>query len=71
MNVYLLERESIYYDEACGFVVIAENEHRARVVASTQAGDEGATEWLIDAGCRMIGTSTDAEGVILRDYKAG
>lgn len=34
------------YDCAYGFVVVAENEHEARLIASEQAGDETPMAWL-------------------------
>lgn len=75
MNIYLLTRETTGYDEVRGFVVCAENEGRARFLAASQAGDEGADEWLLEAGSDMIGVtfmSEEAqEGVVLRDYRAG
>lgn len=62
------------YDEVTGFVVAAESEARARAVAASDPGDEGADTWLDPAWstCERIGIATDPrEVVVLRAFNAG
>lgn len=44
MNIYLITRtDPIGYDEAAGFVIVAESEERVRALAEEHGGDE--TGW--------------------------
>lgn len=77
MNLYLLlevhaQRPRIY-DVAVGFVVAAETELDARVLASERSGDEGEEPWLdaTKSTCEVIGATYKPRGVILRDFVAG
>jgi hypothetical protein len=71
LPLYLIERvDRVGYDEACGFVVAAENEDVVRVLLSSpsdadeeessyntlHAGDEGVATWLdpTKAVCELI-----------------
>lgn len=74
MNIYALKRDPTGYDEAIGFVVCAFSEGKARMLAASEAGDEGADIWTLDAECKEIGVSNSyasKEEVILRSFKAG
>lgn len=78
MFIYTIQRnqnEKFGYDEAFGFVVIAENEGRARLLAGREAGDEGALAWVdtLRSDAELIGTATKGakSGVVLRDFHAG
>jgi prevent-host-death family protein len=71
MNVYLLERIGrTDYDEAGGFVVVAESTDAARQQAAERAGDEGDVTWLTPSRstCEVVSLSP---GIVLRDFRAG
>jgi len=70
-SVYLLERiGGTDYDEAAGFVVVAESAEDARQQAAEQAGDEGGATWLAPSRstCEVVNLSP---GIVLRDFRAG
>jgi hypothetical protein len=58
-----------WYDKSFGFVVRAENESAARVIASENAGDEGAAAWLKseETTCQEL-TADGPATMILRDF---
>lgn len=60
-----------WYDKSFGFVVVAETEERARIVASDKHGDEGIVPWLdtTQSSCTEL-IAGDKEKVILRDFAA-
>ena len=75
MKLWLIERheDDVGYDESAGFVVRAETEHAARVLASKRRrGDENPSVWLDqnESSCEQI-TEEGDEAVILTDFKAG
>jgi hypothetical protein len=72
MDIYLLERiGGTDYDEAAGFVVVAESPDEARRLAAEQYGDEGSDTWLAPSRstCKVIDSTR--QGVVLRDFRAG
>jgi hypothetical protein len=76
LNLYSLKREEpIGYDEVDGFVIAAVDAESARVLAASQAADEGKRAWMAyDLNVTLIGISTadiDTERVILRSFNAG
>ena len=86
LNIYHLARLGVTrYDEASAFVVIAASPDEARriainmdvlfMMASDDAGDEGAYTWVdpADSSCEVIGTALpDAvPGSIIRSFHAG
>lgn len=82
MNIYLLKRrddlENPYreadYDEAEGFIIVADNSTAARDLAMTDCGDEGKDVWRYAAHstCRKVGTSVRNQGcILLRSFKHG
>ena len=58
-----------WYDKAFGFVVRAENEYNARLLASKDAGCEEASAWLDPAqsSCEELASNGEGE-VIMRDF---
>lgn len=73
MNLYILRRlEGASWDEARGFVVRAESEAGARLLASKRAGDEEADTWLNakESSCEVIAREGEPE-IILRDFFNG
>lgn len=58
-----------WYDKAFGFVVRAECETDARIIASKQAGDEGADAWISSkhSSCFELTHEGSAE-IIMRDF---
>lgn len=77
MKLWILERSPfqpamVIYDASNGFVVRAEDETRARLLASQHKGDEGASTWMDPAlsSCREL-TVDGPEQMILRDFNAG
>jgi hypothetical protein len=85
MNIYLLKRhaQTPTHDVADGFVVRAQTASEARMLASQQAGDEGARIWAaspifstlsgLGSSCVKIGECSDIEPavVLLRDFNPG
>lgn len=63
------------YDTQQGIVVRATSAHRARRIASDNAGDEGRSVWLDSSitQCLVIGWDTIGakEGIVLRSFKNG
>jgi len=58
-----------WYDKAFGFVVRAENEDEARILASKEAGDEGGSVWINNNFTYCIELKGEGEkGVIIRDF---
>lgn len=64
MNIYLLQAKASEsplwdspYDKAWGFIIAADSESNARLLASAQAQDEGADAWLKEdhSTCKAIG----------------
>lgn len=60
------------YDCANGFIVEAENEAQARLLASEQHGDEGAEAWLNPeySSCDEL-KLTGEPSIWMRDFHAG
>lgn len=78
MNIYLLNRIGRGgWDVANGFVVVAEDEYAARLVASKRAGDEGDMAWRTPAEstCVLMGQTepdyTKESHIVLRSFRAG
>lgn len=78
MKLWLLRRNErtdglVDYDVANGFVIRAEDEWQARVIAGAHAGDEGAGCWVVatTATCEELPLLGSSSGVVLRDYHAG
>lgn len=66
--------EHIQWDEAIGFVLVAETEDTARTLAASNAMFEGSTVWLTPtlSACIPIGIANDpTPRVILRSYHPG
>jgi hypothetical protein len=64
-----------WYDTAHGFVVRAESERNARILANRLAGDEASLYpdvWLDPefTSCRLL-TGVGEEEVVMRDFRAG
>lgn len=66
MPLYLLKREKICWDEHVGHVIRAPNPRTARLIASTNCGDEPAQAWL-DRGRSSVTLIPEAgaDGIIL------
>jgi hypothetical protein len=62
---------SPWYDKAFGFVIRAESEERARLIAAENCGDEKEEAWLnpILSSCKELFLEGEEE-MILRDYAA-
>jgi hypothetical protein len=60
-----------WYDKAFGFVIRAETEVEARIIASKNHGDEGEDAWLSSelASCIPLRNAGDP-GVILRSFRS-
>lgn len=60
------------YDKAYGFVVLAETEEGARLLAANDAGDEGRDAWINSqlSTCKVVDTHPPAR-LLLRDFCAG
>jgi hypothetical protein len=78
MKIFTVERKrpfEVGYDEASGFVVIAEDVVQAAAFASMEHGDEGMDFWLLKSKTviKEIGEATAGSepGVVLRDFNAG
>lgn len=75
MKIFLLKgREDIGpgFEPVAGFVVMAMNHNRARLLASNYAGDEGSDFWMSAAICEAIGSAPDLnrEHIVLRDKRS-
>lgn len=58
-----------WYDKAFGFVVRADTEAQARLLASAQAGDEKAAAWLDASLSRCEELTDDGEAsVVMQDF---
>jgi len=72
IKLWLLKRKDVWYDEAAGFVIRAQREQDARVIASEYAGGEGAEVWLDPEDSTCTELTRDGEpGVVLEDFRAG
>jgi hypothetical protein len=76
MNIYLLTRtDYTSSDEQISVVVTATDEDQARVLASSDAGDEGADRWFTNnVSVMQLGTtlsSVTETAVWCRDFHAG
>ena len=58
-----------WYDKTFGFVVRAETEDEARLLASKQAGDEGHHAWMepFESTCVEL-TADGPAGVVIQDH---
>lgn len=75
MNIYKLTRiaPTEMYDAAYGFVVIAADEAKARLLCCVRCGDEGADYWADPARSKIecIGVAAKAKPhVVMRDFHA-
>lgn len=60
------------YDAAWGFVIRAETEDRARELASEQACDEGAKQWMSPQSSTCVELTVEGdEEVVICDFNAG
>jgi hypothetical protein len=59
------------YDEMKEIIVVAENEDKARFMASQNAGDEGNQFWLDKVESFCIEITPDYEGVVCRNFNNG
>ena len=58
-----------WYDKAFGFVVRAESEREARLLASNGAGDEGQDAWIDAEASTCVELTADGEaGMIMQDF---
>ena len=77
MKIFKLTRiaQGPLYDAVFGFVVIAPDEAKARLICTSHAGDEGADYWADPeySGIECIGETLPEckAGLVLRDYNAG
>lgn len=75
MKLWLLERlpsEKVWYEEMRGMVIAAETAGEARILASSECGDEGKDAWTDQtrATCEELIPGSVAR-VVLTDFKAG
>lgn len=74
MKLWYLEvkSEDVGYDEVDAFVIRAETEEQARLIAYGRAGDEGGETWRNPeySTCEEL-TADGAQGIILRSFNAG
>lgn len=74
MKIYLLSRlhKFVNYDEYDSFVVRAQNENKARIIASKDAGDEGPKVWMNteETSCGEI-RCVGKERIILGSFNPG
>lgn len=74
MNIYLLQREDVDWDEIEGHVIIAPDEGSARKLAAPKAWGEGKDTWLSDqmSKCELIGVSDrNTPEIILTSSRPG
>jgi hypothetical protein len=84
VKLYLLTRPpgDVDYDEAAGFLVLAETPWHARRVVAAAAeaghgpGDEGGSVWMSKTAsyCLRVAAEADLSGeprILLRDFRAG
>ena len=69
MALYKIERLEPDVDQPAAFVIRAESEKRARVIAATNCRDEGPRQWTDPtlSTCELL-EPEGPEGVILRDF---
>ena len=78
MKLYILEplNEEVkefnpWFDKSFGHVVRAENEERARLLASEKKGDEGKSVWLDDTKTSCIHLKVNGvEEHIISDFRS-
>lgn len=75
MKLWLLNRtDNIGYDEYAGYVIAAETENEARLIAAVNHADEGSEVWEGQLTCtaECIADATNREaGIILESFNAG
>ena len=66
------------YDEANGFVILADDSKQAREIAAQKCGDEGVDVWMQAhlSKCELIGCASGLwtnrkSQVVLRDFNTG
>ena len=61
---------SPWFDKAFGFIVQASSRYAARIVASNDAGDEGADAWLKreTSSCEELLVDDDMTKIIMTDF---
>jgi hypothetical protein len=72
MILYILKRIEYDYDEVVEFVIQAESPKQARLMASSEAADEGSKVW-IDAklsSCKELKPGKKP-GIIVKHYRPG
>jgi hypothetical protein len=76
-SIWLLKRlESVDYDENDGFIITAPDEYTARLIAASNAGNEGRSTWtnIALSSCTVIGVLTHPDPtprILLRSFNAG
>ena len=78
MRIYILKaREKLvpnpwspWFDKAFGFIVQAENELSARMIAASDAGDEGDDVWLKPrfTSCEILLVDDNQTKIIMKDF---
>lgn len=73
MKIYLLERfDSADYEEYAGFVIRAEDEKSARIMASKKKDQGDASRWMDDKQTSCEEVNQDGEpDIILDSFNAG
>lgn len=75
MKLFLLKRVDMtygYYDQFYGFVIRAENEEKARELASKESADEGLLFWKDRSLTICEELLPDGpEDILIRDFHAG
>ena len=76
MKLYKLTRNNaVGYDENAGFMIAANDEQQARVLASYAVIDEPSVTWIDPtlSACIQVGTATRGTkaGIVLTDFNAG
>ena len=72
MNLYLLRRKEVDYDEFDAHLIRASSENRAREIASRHSRHEPSYEWLdpVASTCECVEVD-GIEGVVLSSFLAG
>ena len=69
LNIYRFYRKNADYEEVQGFVIAADDEAEARLIAKLHAMCEGKAIWDT-VTCEHIGTTNSLpEGVVLTDFR--
>lgn len=74
MYIWKLDREAhVDYDENAGFVIAADTEVEARMIAADAYAEESRETWLFYANVTAVGTAFEdlRAGIILTDFNAG